>query len=207
MYDAQYFFLPNSLNRQNVSSRNKFVTNADGSVDLYLQSDNPDTGLDSREPTSAVPATMRGQMKERVCRFGRLLLFLVISVNLGAYAQVSSKGVEFKMTHTFVVANTTFPASSYNIKPVPGNPYLLTIDGAVDHSAYFLVEPVDAPTPSTKTELTFQKHRQIVNAVEYGYSLYLTEVRIKGGQTYYLVVTDLPEEMANENVTVPGRTK
>lgn len=41
MYDAQYFFVPNSLNRQNLSSRNKFVTNADDSVDLYIQSDSP----------------------------------------------------------------------------------------------------------------------------------------------------------------------
>jgi hypothetical protein len=41
MYDANFFFVPNSLNRYTVSSRNKFVTNADGSVDLYLQADSP----------------------------------------------------------------------------------------------------------------------------------------------------------------------
>src|SRR5271166_969170 len=41
MYDASYFFVPNSLNRYNLSQRNKFVTNADGSVDLYLQADSP----------------------------------------------------------------------------------------------------------------------------------------------------------------------
>src|SRR5271170_7197799 len=41
MYDATYFFVPNPLNRYTVSSRNKFVTNADGSVDLYLQADSP----------------------------------------------------------------------------------------------------------------------------------------------------------------------
>ncbi len=41
MYDKDYFFVPNSLNRYTLSSRNKFVTNADGSVDLYLQADNP----------------------------------------------------------------------------------------------------------------------------------------------------------------------
>jgi len=41
MYDASYFFVPNSLNRYTVSSRNKFVTNADGSVDLYFQADSP----------------------------------------------------------------------------------------------------------------------------------------------------------------------
>jgi hypothetical protein len=41
MYDASYFFVPNSLNRYTLSQRNKFKTNADGSVDLYLQADSP----------------------------------------------------------------------------------------------------------------------------------------------------------------------
>jgi hypothetical protein len=41
MYDATYFFVPNSLNRYNLSSRNKLITNSDGSVDLYLQADSP----------------------------------------------------------------------------------------------------------------------------------------------------------------------
>jgi len=41
MYDSAYFFVPNTLNRYTLSSRNKFVTNADGSVDLYLQADSP----------------------------------------------------------------------------------------------------------------------------------------------------------------------
>ena len=41
MYDANYFFVPNALNRQTLSGRNKFATNPDGSVDLYLQADSP----------------------------------------------------------------------------------------------------------------------------------------------------------------------
>jgi hypothetical protein len=41
MYDAAYFFVPNPLNRYTLSERNKFKTNADGSVDLYLQADSP----------------------------------------------------------------------------------------------------------------------------------------------------------------------
>jgi len=41
MYDAKYFFVPNALNRYTLSARNKFVTNSDGSVDLYLQADSP----------------------------------------------------------------------------------------------------------------------------------------------------------------------
>jgi hypothetical protein len=41
MYDASYFFVPNPINRYTVSSRSKFVTNADGSIDLYLQPETP----------------------------------------------------------------------------------------------------------------------------------------------------------------------
>jgi hypothetical protein len=41
MYDASFFFVPNPLNRYTLSSRNKFVANADGSVDLYLQAESP----------------------------------------------------------------------------------------------------------------------------------------------------------------------
>lgn len=41
MYDTSYFFVPNPINRYTLSARNKFVTNADGSVDLYLQADSP----------------------------------------------------------------------------------------------------------------------------------------------------------------------
>ena len=41
MYDGDYFFVANKLNRYNLSSRNKFKTNADGSVDLYIQNASP----------------------------------------------------------------------------------------------------------------------------------------------------------------------
>jgi hypothetical protein len=44
MYDGKFFFVPNSLNRYTLSQRNKFVTNTDGSVDLYLQADSPGKG-------------------------------------------------------------------------------------------------------------------------------------------------------------------
>jgi hypothetical protein len=41
MYNEDYFFVANPLNRYNLSQRNNFVTNPDGSVDLHLQHDNP----------------------------------------------------------------------------------------------------------------------------------------------------------------------
>ena len=41
MYDAGYFFVDNPLNRYNLSQRNKFKTNPDGSIDLYIQNESP----------------------------------------------------------------------------------------------------------------------------------------------------------------------
>lgn len=41
MYDAAYFFVDNPLNRYTLSARNELKKNADGSVDLYLQHENP----------------------------------------------------------------------------------------------------------------------------------------------------------------------
>jgi DNA sulfur modification protein DndE len=41
MYDAQYFFVANPLNRYTLSQRNDLKASADGSIDLYLQHDSP----------------------------------------------------------------------------------------------------------------------------------------------------------------------
>jgi hypothetical protein len=41
MYNAEYFFFANPLNRYTLSARNDLKKNADGSVDLYLQNENP----------------------------------------------------------------------------------------------------------------------------------------------------------------------
>ena len=41
MYDTEFFFVPNAINRYNVSQRNHFKTNSDGSIDLYIQAESP----------------------------------------------------------------------------------------------------------------------------------------------------------------------
>jgi len=54
MYDAQFFFVPNRLNRYTLSQRNTLKYNADGSVDLYLQKDSP--GKDKESNWLPAPA-------------------------------------------------------------------------------------------------------------------------------------------------------
>ena len=44
MYDEQYFFVENPFNRYTLSPRNSLKLNADGSLDFYLQHENPGHG-------------------------------------------------------------------------------------------------------------------------------------------------------------------
>ena len=41
MYDGDFFFVPNPINRYDLAQRDKLITNPDGSVDLYLQAESP----------------------------------------------------------------------------------------------------------------------------------------------------------------------
>ena len=54
MYNAEYFFVDNPLNRYTLSARNKLKKNADGSVDLYVQNENP--GRDKESNWLPAPA-------------------------------------------------------------------------------------------------------------------------------------------------------
>ena len=47
MYNGDYFFIENPLNRYTLSSRNKFKANTDGSVDLYIQHQSPGKARES----------------------------------------------------------------------------------------------------------------------------------------------------------------
>jgi hypothetical protein len=54
MYNAEYFFYGNPLNRYTLSARNEFKANADGSIDLYIQHDSP--GADKESNWLPAPA-------------------------------------------------------------------------------------------------------------------------------------------------------
>jgi hypothetical protein len=54
MYNDQYFFVPNPLSRYSISPRQNLKSNADGSVDIYVQKDTP--GADKESNWLPAPA-------------------------------------------------------------------------------------------------------------------------------------------------------
>jgi hypothetical protein len=54
MYDANYFFVANPINRYSISARQSLKPNADGSIDLYIQKDSP--GADKESNWLPAPA-------------------------------------------------------------------------------------------------------------------------------------------------------
>jgi hypothetical protein len=62
MYDSEGFFVANPLDRVNLSQRNDFNFNADGSLDLYIQKDSPGEDKETNwlpAPDSAFALFMR----------------------------------------------------------------------------------------------------------------------------------------------------
>ncbi len=62
MYDANYFFVANPINRYSISARENLKANADGSVDLYIQNQSPGSDKESNwlpAPTGKFVLMMR----------------------------------------------------------------------------------------------------------------------------------------------------
>jgi hypothetical protein len=58
-YDTDGYFIPNALNRQAIGDRDKLVGNADGSLDLYIQSDSPGKDKEANWlPVAKAPFTL-----------------------------------------------------------------------------------------------------------------------------------------------------
>jgi hypothetical protein len=58
-YDTDGYFIPNAMKRQAIGDRDKLVSNADGSLDIYIQRDSPGPDKESNWlPVSTGPFTL-----------------------------------------------------------------------------------------------------------------------------------------------------
>jgi hypothetical protein len=58
-YDREGYFIPNALNRQAVGDRSNLLSNADGSLDLYIQADSPGLAKETNWlPVAKAPFTL-----------------------------------------------------------------------------------------------------------------------------------------------------
>lgn len=118
-------------------------------------------------------------------------------------AQITTNGVEFKVTSSFIAQNVIFPAGTYNIRPTQDDIDMLIVSSSDGHSAFIPCEPMDAINPAAKTELTF--HR-------YGGSLYLHQIWIRGSTDGCLIALGPAEKKDRKSgkptkETVPGTAK
>ena len=124
---------------------------------------------------------LRGFMRLTFRKLFVLLVLLCSFTVSRIVAQLSTpNGVDFKATSSFVAQNVTFPAGSYNVKPMQDDIEMLILSSSDGHSAFIPCEPLDTITPAAKTELSF--HR-------YGSSLYLNQICVKGSTDGCLVQT------------------
>ena len=58
-YDTDGYFIPNALKRLALGDRDKLVTNADGSLDVFIQTDSPGTDKEGNWlPVAKAPFTL-----------------------------------------------------------------------------------------------------------------------------------------------------
>jgi hypothetical protein len=139
--------------------------------------------------------------------FRRLFVLLVLLCSYPVpriVAQLQTpNGVDFKVNSSFVAQNVTFPAGTYNVKPIEDDIEMLVVSSSDGHSAYIPCEPLDTINPAAKSELTF--HR-------YGTSLYLKQIWVKGSTNGCLIPSGPAEKKDRESgkptkEAVPGTAK
>jgi hypothetical protein len=124
-------------------------------------------------------------MNSLISRFFILAIFLGTLVALGASAQ---EKIQFKASEPFVAGESSFPAGTYTLTQQEDDPsaWELSNDSKAYHT-FIIVEPVDSITPSTKSEVTFQK---------YGSTLVLKRIWIAGHNTSYISIASYAEKKA-----------
>ena len=119
----------------------------------------------------------------------QLVLFALGLVTVGfgvGHAQIMNQ-LDFKMSQPFTVANTTFEAGSYVIRPVEGDSMVLEIVSANGHPGVMVDAFAAQPDSQSGSHLVFNKYAKV---------LALSEVFPSAGNAGYQLAQGHPEEVA-----------
>ena len=127
-------------------------------------------------------------MKNHIAKFALLaLVTLTVGITAGR-AQITTQ-LNFKVTQSFVVGNTTLPAGSYIVRPVSGTDQsvieITTASGKPSVMAD--VELVSPPAGQTGSQLIFNKYKSV---------LALSQIFPGGGAQGYQLTPGHPEKLA-----------
>jgi hypothetical protein len=122
---------------------------------------------------------------------GKRVLFALGVLTIGVltgHAQITNQ-LDFKMSQPFTVANTTFEAGSYIIRPVVGTDQevLLIMSATGKHSVMVDVESDQPDSAQGGSHLSFNKYKNV---------LALSQVFPGGGNTGYQLIQGHPEQLA-----------
>ncbi len=122
---------------------------------------------------------------------GRLVVFALGIMTFGVpavRAQIVTE-LDFKMTQSFTVGNTTLPAGSYMIRPVHGTDQSVIEISAVGGKPSVMVEAELTHTTGTEagSQLIFNKYNKV---------LALSQIFPGGGNSGYQLAQGHPEKLA-----------
>jgi len=122
---------------------------------------------------------------------GRLVVFALGIMTFGVpavRAQIVTE-LDFKMTQSFTVGNTTLPAGSYMIRPVNGTDQSVIEISAVGGKPSVMVEAELTQTTGTQagSQLIFNKYNKV---------LALSQIFPGGGNSGYQLAQGHPEKLA-----------
>jgi hypothetical protein len=122
---------------------------------------------------------------------GKFVVFALGIITFGVpavRAQIVTE-LDFKMTQSFTVGNTTLPAGSYTIRPVHGTDQSVIEISAVGGKPSVMVEAELTQTTGTEagSQLIFNKYNKV---------LALSQIFPGGGNSGYQLAQGHPEKLA-----------
>jgi hypothetical protein len=127
-------------------------------------------------------------MKKLIGKFAFFTLAILTVGTTAASAQITTQ-LNFKVSQSFVVGNTTLPAGSYVIRPVPGTDQAVIEIASTNGKPTVMVEVelVTPPAAQTGSQLIFNKYKSV---------LALSQIFPGGQNQGYQLTPGHPEKLA-----------